>query len=457
MGFRYPVTLDLEGRRCVVVGGGALAEEKVRGLLDAGARVAVVSAAPSDGIGNLAGAGRLELVAREYAAGDLDGAFLAIAATGDPALNARIHAEAQTRRVLLNAVDDRSHCDFATPAIVRRGDLAIAVSTGGKAPALARRIQEQLSAEFGPEWGELVDALAEARSAAGERTVDFATWAQRWSRALDEDLLGLVVAGRREEAVGAVRKALAGEAPAGEAPAGEAPGGRVAIVGAGPGDPGLITVRGKALIEAADVVVYDRLVNRVLWAGKPAIDAGKEAGGHRVDQEEINALLVSLARQGKAVVRLKGGDPFVFGRGAEEADALRAAGVPYEVVPAPTSAIAALDAAGIPVTDRRVASSVAIVTGHCVGDEVDWAGLARSADTLVVLMGLGRLGEIAERLIGAGRSPGTPAAVVASGTLPEQQVVRSSLGGLAASVAAAGVRSPAVIVVGEVVGLAPGR
>ena len=466
MGFGYPVALNLEGRRCVVIGGGTVAEHKIRGLLDARADLTVVAATCTPGIMDLEAQGRLSVVARDYVEGDLAGAFLAIAATDDGQVNARVHAEARQARVLLNAVDDASHCDFAAPSVVRRGDLTIAVSTAGRAPALARRLRELLEAQFGAEWGRLVDVLSEARAAAvGQRTVDFPTWAARWSQALDHDLIGLVRAGRSAEAAEVVRRTLAGQTAPPEAgprkPSSpeptpgkqEAPVGRVGIVGAGPGDPGLITVRGKALLEAADVVVYDRLVHPALWEGKAAIDAGKEPGAHRVKQAEINGLLVRLAREGNRVVRLKGGDPFVFGRGAEEAEALAEAGIPFEVVPAPSSAVAALGAAGIPVTDRRHASSVAIVTGHCVGGAVDWAGLATSVDTLVVLMGLGHLAEIVARLIGAGRPAATPAAVVASGTLPTQQVVTASLGDLPAAVAAAGIKPPGIIVVGDVVRL----
>lgn len=468
MGFQYPVTLDLDGRRCLVFGGGATAEEKVRGLLEAGAAVTVVAASVTPGLGDLGSAGAVSVIHRDYTEGDLDGAFLAIAATGDRSLNARIHAEASAGRVLLNAVDDVEHCDFAAPAIVRSGALALAISTGGKAPALARRLREQLSTEFGPEWGALVEVLAEARLAAGPRTVDFAAWADRWSRALDRDLIGMIRAGNRAGAVDAVREVLAGQAlEAGEAPeatvlAGEVAGagvpvagerGSVAIVGAGPGDPGLITLRGRALLDAADVVVYDRLVHPSLWAGKTAIDAGKEPGGHRVDQEETNALLVRLAQEGRKVVRLKGGDPFVFGRGAEEADALRASGVPYEIVSAPTSAIAALASAGIPVTDRRAASSVAFVTGHCTTGSVDWPALATAVDTIVILMGLGHLGEIVEQLIAGGRPGNTPAAVVSNGTLPDQRTVVTTLEELPTAVAAEGLRPPAVVVVGDVVSL----
>lgn len=445
MGFRYPVVLDLEGRRCVVVGGGSIAEHKVRGLLEAGAAVTVVAQEATGGLRALAEQGALTLVPRAYRAGDLDGAFLAIAATDDTAVNAEVYGEARQRGVLLNAVDDSQHCDFAAPSVVRRGDLSISVSTAGKAPALARRLREVLSRQFGDEWGELVAVLASAREAAlAGREAGFDEWARRWQRALSYDLAGMVRDGRADAAAALVRDVLVGGS--------QSRPGRVAIVGAGPGDPGLISVRGRDLIAAADIVVYDRLVHPSLWAGKEAIDAGKEAGSHPLPQGEINALLVQLAGEGRQVVRLKGGDPFVFGRGAEEAEALADAGIPFEVVPAPTSAVAALAAAGIPVTDRRHASSVAVVTGHCAA-AVNWDRLATGADTLVVLMGLGHIGEIVGRLLAAGRDPATPAAVVQNGTLPAQRVVTSPLAGLPEAVAAAGIASPAIIVVGEVVQL----
>jgi uroporphyrin-III C-methyltransferase/precorrin-2 dehydrogenase/sirohydrochlorin ferrochelatase len=449
--FGYPVSLDLEGRRCVVVGGGTVAEHKVQGLLDAGAAVTVVAGAFTPALKDLAARGEVELLHRPYARGDLAGAFLTIAATDDGAVNAEVFAEASEGNVLCNAVDDVAHCHFAAPSIVRRGDLTISVSTGGKAPALAKRLRQTLSAQFGDEWGVLVEVLAESRAAAlarngGTRDVDFATWAQRWALALDGDLAGMVRDGRAAEVAEIVRSALSGEAPS----RGD---GSVAIVGAGPGDPGLISVRGRQLLDAADVVVYDRLVHPSLWEGKDAVDAGKEPGAHRVDQAQINELLVRLAREGRRVVRLKGGDPFVFGRGAEEVDALAAAGIRYEVVPGVTSAVAALGAAGIPVTDRRVSSSFAVVTGHCATGEVDWDRLALAVDTLVVLMGLRRLPEIVERLLAAGRPGDTPAAVVGNGSLPDQRVVTSTLAELPAAVALAGVSPPAIIVIGDVVRL----
>ena len=230
--------------------------------------------------------------------------------------------------------------------------------------------------------------------------------------------------------------------------------GRVSIVGAGPGDPDLITVRGKAALEAADVVVHDRLVHPALLAGRVAIDVGKQPGRHPVSQDGINALLVSLARQGKRVVRLKGGDPFVFGRGGEEAEALTRAGLDFDVVPAPTSALAALTAAGIPATDRRCGSSIAIVAGRRAdGAPVDWDRVAAATDTLVVLMGCDRLADIVGRLVAGGRDAATPAAVVSRGTLPDQRVVGAALAHLPAAVAEARLPGPALLVVGEVVRL----
>jgi uroporphyrin-III C-methyltransferase / precorrin-2 dehydrogenase / sirohydrochlorin ferrochelatase len=464
MPFRYPIALELEGCRCTVIGGGDIAEQKARGLVEAGAQVTVVSEVFTEGLEQLARHQELELVRRPYSHGDLEGEFLAIAATGDPAVNAEIFKEAQERRVLLNAVDDVEHCHFAAPAVVRRGDFAVAISTGGKAPALAKRVRRELAERFDEGYAALVDILGEVREETiRTRAVPFETWAHRWQLALDHDLIGLIRKARIDEARDVVRRCLKEGRGLAEV---ERPGeeetvtgrarsrgcGRVWIVGAGPGDPGLLTVRGKEALELADVVVYDRLVNPALIEGRTAIFVGKQAGHHQIPQEEINDLLVRLATQGNNVVRLKGGDPFVFGRGAEEAEALAAAGIEAEVVPAPTSAIAAPAYAGIPVTDRRFASSVAFVTGHCAGRrEVDWQHLATAVDTVVVLMGLARIKEIVDRLIDGGRDPTTPAAVVENGTLPGQRVITADLADLAAAATSAKVASPAVIVVGEVV------
>lgn len=445
MPFRYPVALEIEGRPCVVIGGGMVAEHKARSLIEAEAQVTVIAPEFTDGLRSLAGRGRMALIERSYSRGDLQGAFLAIAATDDPAINSEIFDEAEAERVLLNAVDDNPHCHFAVPSIVRRGDFLMTISTGGKAPALSKRLRMELSSRFGDEYGALVDVLGEVRAEAlAERKVDFETWARRWQDALDGDLLSLVRRGELDEARRVIREALDG--------VGRRAGG-VSIVGAGPGDPGLITVRGRDVLEAADVVVYDRLVHPSLVKGRNGICVGKAPGRHTWEQEEINSLLIRLARVGKSVVRLKGGDPFVFGRGGEEAEALAHAGVEFEVVPAPTSAIAALAYAGIPVTDRRYSSSVAIVTGHCAREEIDFRSLATSVDTIVVLMGLAQLPRICRELIEGGRDPATPAAIVENGTLPSQRVIVSGLAGLASAAREARVTSPAAVVIGEVVRL----
>jgi uroporphyrin-III C-methyltransferase / precorrin-2 dehydrogenase / sirohydrochlorin ferrochelatase len=455
--FRYPVTLDLEGRRVVVIGGGSLAVQKLPALIQAGAVITVIAESVCHEVQQTALQGSITLLKRSYVQGDLNGAFLGIAATDDVSVNAAAFHEAEQRGVLFNAVDDVEHCHFAAPATVKRNDFMLAISTNGKAPALAKRIRKRLTDEFGPEYGELVDLLGEVREdALAKRTVDFDTWAERWQLALDHDVLGLVREGRVEEAKSAVRNALETGSPTARLVAFPAPGprrhGRVAIVGAGPGRPDLITVRGKKALDAADVVVCDRLIHPSLVNDKKSIYVGKKPGTHYASQEEINELLVELARVGHYVVRLKGGDPFVFGRGSEEASALAAAGIDYEVVPAPTSAIAALGSAGIPVTDRRFSSSFAVVTGHCISEGgVDWNGLARSVDTIVVLMGLAKLPEISEELIRGGRSPDTPAAIVENGTWDDERTIVTTLGSLNAEARSAKVGSPATIVIGEVV------
>ena len=467
MPFAFPLALEVTGRRCVVVGGGAVAEGKVRALLDAGAAVVVVAGDVTAGLAELARRGEVERIERGYRRGDLAGALL-VFTTGDRAQNAAVFAETESEGVLCNAHQDSAHCHFASPTVTRRGDLMVAVSTGGRAPTVAGHVSDALAAGLPDELGALIDLVAEIR-AEGVAPADTAERARLWRRALDFDVLGLLGGGQWEAARRLLRAVLAGgggaadEVPEPPVPgsepvedppcgaAGAGAGGWVSIVGAGPGDPDLITVRGRAALDAADVVVHDRLVHPALLSGRLAVDVGKEPGRHPVPQEGINALLVALARQGKRVVRLKGGDPFVFGRGAEEAEALAGAGVPFEVVPAPTSAVAAAASAGIPVTDRRWSSSVAIVTGHCASGDVDWAALATAVDTIVVLMGLGRLGEIAGRLIAAGRSPHTPAAVVENGSLPTQRVITAELGELPGAAARAGISPPALIVIGDVV------
>jgi len=452
----YPAFLDLRGRRAVVIGGGAIAEQKVVGLLDAGARVTVISPGVSRRLEDLAAAGTVTIERRPYRPGDLAGAFLAIAATDDRAANRAVWVEAEARGVLLNAVDDLPHCSFIAPAIHRQGDVAIAVSTAGKSPALAVRLRERIGRLVGPEYATLLALLGELRAELAQRVPDARARTRLWYSIVDSDAIEFV---RRGDVAGARRHIGRLVAAAGE-PETRGPG-IVYIVGAGPGDPGLITRRGLQRLRGAEVVIYDRLVHPDLleeappWAER--IFVGKRPGseGHGLPQEQINALLIETARSGRVVVRLKGGDPFVFGRGAEECEALWGAGVPYEVVPGVTSAIAAPGAAGIPVTHRRYASAFAVVAGHeCdAASDLDWDALAR-LPALVFLMGLRALPEITTRLIAHGMSQQTPAAVIASATLPQQRTVIGTLATLAERAGAAGLEPPATLVVGDVVATA---
>jgi uroporphyrin-III C-methyltransferase/precorrin-2 dehydrogenase/sirohydrochlorin ferrochelatase len=507
----YPVYLDLAGRACAVIGGGPLADEKVRGLLAAGAIVRVVASDLTPGLAELAAAGRIVHLPRPFQPGDLDGTFLAFTAGEDPATVDAVFRQARDSKVLLNTVDDVPHCDFIMPSILRRGDLTVAISTAGKAPALAVRLRECLEGVVGPEHARFLELAGAVRAPLARRWPDFATRRELWYRLVDSDVLALLRQGdeaaalvRFEEILGvapepdlpedegggasplggggcgrgevrrgvtSTKEALTGAAPTSVLPLlqpppaqGEeahrplgqrSPEGIVYIVGAGPGDPDLLTIKALKTLRRADVVVYDRLVNPEILSEAPAsaerIFAGKAPGAHSCAQEDINALLVSHAREGRVVVRLKGGDPFVFGRGGEEALACAAAGIPWEIVPGVTSAISVPGIAGIPVTHRGVAGAFAVVTGHCMDrDSLDWQALAR-IDTLVVLMGVARLPTIAAHLLRHGRPPDTPAAVIEKGTLPGERVVTGTLATISEEAARAEIGSPAILVIGEVV------
>ncbi|MGH7516040.1 MAG: uroporphyrinogen-III C-methyltransferase [Gemmatimonadales bacterium] len=498
----YPVLLDLAGRHCVVVGGGAIAEGKVAPLVAAGARVTVIAPALGPGLAAQHRAGRFTHIARAYEPGDLAGAFLVIGATDSPAVNHAVHAEATAIGALINVVDDVPYCGFILPSILRRGDLTVAVSSAGHAPALAVRVRERLERELGDEYGRFLELAAELRAPLARAVPDFQERKTIWYRLVDSDVLALLRAGHEDRArariaaitgisldrlsheEGKDTKAFqASEAPQGlpqrstidggvestEPSPGTEPFasflplwfnrfGTVYLVGAGPGDPKLITARGLELLRRADVVVYDRLVSPALLeevsADAERVYVGKAPGAQCMPQDGINALLVREARRGKTVVRLKGGDPFVFGRGTEEALACVEADVPVEVVPGVSSVLGATASAGIPVTARGHAGGFAVVTAHRAGEEDghDWGALARM-ETLVVLMGVERLPQIAEQLLAHGRDAATPAAIVENGTLATQRVVVSTLGRLVGDARTAAVQPPAIVVVGEVVRL----
>jgi uroporphyrin-III C-methyltransferase/precorrin-2 dehydrogenase/sirohydrochlorin ferrochelatase len=470
----YPVLLDLAGRDCIVVGGGTIAEGKVAPLVAAGARVTVIAPLLGAALAAQHRAGRFTHVAREYRRGDLAAAFLVIAATDDAEVNHAVHAEAVASGALINVVDDPPYCGFILPSVMRRGDLTVAVSTAGHAPALAVRIRERLERELGDEYGRFLELAAPLRKALADAVPAFEERKRIWYRLVDSDVLALLRAGAvararmriaeitglsdlgptRDNAGAGTHNGVTGCLPPSGAPLKV---GRVVLVGAGPGDPELVTARGLKVLRRADVVVYDRLVSPALVDEAPAhadlVFVGKAPGRACVSQEGINDLLVHEAMRGRTVVRLKGGDPFVFGRGSEEMLACVKAGVHVEVVPGVSSVLGATAAAGIPVTARGIAGSFAVVTAHRAGDdEHDWRALAR-VDTLVILMGVERLETIADALLAAARAPDTPVAIVENGTLPGQRVVEGTLATIAARAAAADIRPPALIVVGDTVAL----
>ena len=436
----FATFLDLLNKRVVVVGGGKVATTKVRALLPCRpAPLIVVAPRASAFIRRAAEAGDLEWYQRDYAAGDVAHAALAFGATDDRALNAHVASDARGLNVPVLAVDDVPNCDFIAPALVRRGDVTVAISTGGRSPAMARRTRERLERALPAFWGDLLEVAAAARDRLGatRSLID----PDRWQAVLGGDVERLTEAGALDEATDTLLANL--ERTLFETRDNQP--GLVSLVGAGPGDPDLLTLRAVQRLQAADVVVFDRLVStEVLAYARPdaeRLDVGKTPGKRGWTQAEINVVLEKLAREGRQVVRLKGGDPFVFGRGGEEALALARAGVPFEIVPGISAALAAPAAAGIPVTHRGLSGSVTIVNGHDP-DQHAWSALAGGGGTLVFLMAVEHLEEIVEALLANGRPAEEPSAIVQWATTWRQRVVSGSLSEIATLARTADSRHP---------------
>jgi uroporphyrin-III C-methyltransferase/precorrin-2 dehydrogenase/sirohydrochlorin ferrochelatase len=447
----FPVFLDLAGRRVLLVGGGVVARRKAEALVEAGADVVVGAPALVPELARAVAEGRLAHRPGPFHPGWLEGAWLVIAATDDPDVNATVAREAEARRIWVNVVDDAPRCSFQVPARVERGPLQVAISSRGEAPMLARWLRERFETELDPGVGALAEWLGSKREALRSRFPETA----RRRQVIDALIRGA--------AADALRHGdLAGAEAAFDAALAEdaTPRGRVILVGAGPGDPGLLTLRGLRALNQADVVLHDRLVSREVLAlarrDAETIEVAKEAGTHHTTQQRIHELLIEHARAGRTVVRLKGGDPFVFGRGGEELEALRAVGIPYEVVPGITAAVACGAYAGIPLTHRDHAQSVRLVTAHCRNsiDTLDWAALAQERQTLAVYMGVQGLDTIRDRLIAHGRAATTPFALVENGSRATQRVVLGTLADLPERALAEHVRSPALLILGEVAALA---
>jgi len=459
--------LSLRGRACLVVGGGGVALRKVGTLLAERAHVTVVASAPLERLRQLAADGRIHLEERPYSAGEAARYRLVFAATDDRAVNHLVYADAEAAGVWANVADDPEACSFHVPARVQRGSLQLTVSSAGDAPFVVRRLRQTLARRLGHEWGEWIEAAARfrARVRALDRdpVAEQALYDRFFAETVDAGRLTARVPGDAEVESWLGSAAASPPAAAPAAATAVARRGLVSLVGAGPGDPGLLTVRGRARLLAADVIVYDRLAEAALPPDLPEGTelhcVGKTAGHHPTPQGEINALLVRLAGEGKRVVRLKGGDPFVFGRGGEEAEDLQAAGIPWEVVPGVTAGVAVPAYAGIPVTHRREAVRVTLLTAHeCSksdGPQVRWDLLAADPHgTIAGYMGVTSLPSVVANLLAAGMDPQTPAAVIERGTLPCQRQVTSTLHELPGAVANAGLEPPALFVIGPTVAYA---
>ena len=450
----FPIFLRLAGEPVLVVGGGEVAARKVDLLLRANADVTVVAPELEPRLAALLQAGAIAHVAQEFQPEHLNGMRLAIAATDRNAVNAWVAHQAESRGINVNVVDDRELSRFIMPAIIDRSPILAAVTSGGDAPVLTRRLREKLEAFLPHRLGELAKFSGSLRGLVKKRLTDAPARRRFWEKFFDGPLAADVLAGRDPATV--ARSVEAALATAEASLAAQAGVGEVALVGAGPGDPGLLTLRALRVLQNADVVLYDRLVsNDVLDLARrdaERIYVGKVAGtsGSQVD---INALLVKLALEGKRVCRLKGGDSFIFGRGGEELEALARHGIRYEVVPGITAATGCAAYAGIPLTHREHAQSLTFVTGHAKDDgemQVDWEALARPNQTIVFYMGLKSLPDIVAQLLAHGAPRQRAAAVVEQGTCATQRVVTGTLATLENEVAAAGLGSPSLLIVGEV-------
>ncbi|MHC8440828.1 MAG: siroheme synthase CysG [Candidatus Eutrophobiaceae bacterium] len=451
-----PVSLNLAARRCVIIGGGAVAQRKAQMLLRFAKEICIVAPKLCASLRELIEEQEtLVWLEGHYAAAQLDGAAIVIVATEKRALNRQIAADARTRNIPANVVDDPELCDFTVPSILDRDPLYIAVSSGGASPVLARLLRARLETLIPHGYGRIAHMANVWRERVRERFPDMRLRRRFWEDLLQGRVESLILAGRETEAEDCVRQALESDAPFPQ----EQKRGEVYLVGGGPGDPDLLTFKALRLMQQADVALYDRLV------AKPILDlvrrdadliyVGKKRDQHALPQGDINKMLVDLALEGKRVLRLKGGDPFIFGRGGEEIESLAAAGVLWQIVPGITAASGCASYAGIPLTHRDYAHTCLLVTGHLKDKRLDlnWDALLQPMQTVVIYMGTHGIHLLVRELTIRGMSPDMPAAIIERGTMPTQRVHASRLADLPALVEERQISPPSLIVIGNVVKL----
>ncbi|KAE9532483.1 sirohydrochlorin ferrochelatase [Ursidibacter arcticus] len=444
-----PIFVDVKQRPVLVVGGGHIALRKITALLKAQAKVRIVAEKLHKELQQLLAEEKVEWIAKQFEPSQVSQAYLIIAATDDAELNQFVFNSAEAQQRLVNVVDDQPHCSYIFPSIVDRSPIQIAISSGGASPVLIRLLREKLEALIPHNIGAMSDIAARWRNVVKEKFADLTQRRRFWEKLFTHQTFQRLTENHQiEQAELFLHRELEQDNPII---------GEVSLVGAGPGDAGLLTLKGLQSIQQADVVLYDALVSdailELVRRDADKVFVGKRAGNHSVLQEETNQLLVKYAKQGKRVVRLKGGDPFVFGRGGEELEVLKSENIPYSVVPGITAALGATAYAGIPLTHRDHSQTALFITGHQKpdGNKLKWETLAQGNQTLVVYMGTIKARELSEKLQRYGRAKDTPVAVVSNGTLPNQTVRTGVLENLAELAEQA--ETPALIVIGEVVKL----
>lgn len=449
----FPIFLSLAGRTALVVGGTSAAARKVELLLASGASIRLSARLPCGELRHLIDDGRVQWVGERFAPDMLDDVALVIAADSRETENRCASKVAQARGLPVNVVDQPALSSFTMPAIIDRDPVTIAISTGGAAPSLARLLRARIEQAVPSGIGRLASLAGELRSQVAGLLPDAAARRRFWDEVFQGRIADLVLAGQESAARRMLTHSLMRAPPEGS-------GGMVHLVGAGPGDPELLTLKAHRLLQQADVIVHDRLVSPAVLAmarrDAERLYVGKRRGDHCVPQAEINALLVDLARAGRSVVRLKGGDPFVFGRGGEELESLLAAGVAVEVVPGITAALGCAASAGIPLTHRDHAQACVLVTGHPRNGQLDldWTALARPRQTVVVYLGASTLDQLASRLVQHGLAASTPAALIAGGTTARERRVIGTLADIATAAQHAALDGPTLCIIGTVVAAA---
>lgn len=449
----YPLFADLTGLPVLVVGGGSVAYRKAEALQAAGARVTVGAPQLDERLARHVDEGDLAWRCGSFAPDWLDGMWLVIAATDDRSLNARVAVEAGERRIFANVVDDAEQSRFHVPAVVDRSPLVVAVSTAGAAPALARRVRETLERALDNALGTLVALAQRHRARILQVHADVAARRAFYDWLHDGPVLSLLRRSQPRQAEQLLLDALHADKSCDRK-------GSVTLVGAGPGHPGLLTLQALRALNEADVILHDQLVSAEILAmarrDAERFDVGKRCGGPHVPQEQIHRLMLAHAREGRRVVRLKGGDPFVFGRGGEELAFLRRHGIPCDVVPGITAAVACAAFAGIPLTHRDHAQSICLLTAHGKDavDAVDTPTLGDARQTLAIYMGIERIESLTERLLAHGRAADTPVAIIENGTLPQQRVITGTLRALPRLARHHVVTTPALLIIGEVAAFA---